>query len=1450
MGEVYEARDTSRDNCRVAIKFPRSNEPEASRRFRREIEASIRLKHANIVHAFEHGQEAGRLFLVMEFVHGKRLDELIQSEQPLPLARVARYLTGLAAGLEVAAQSRVVNRDIKPSNILIADDDQAKIVDYGLGLISDFDQGSFDTTRSGVTLGTPAYMAPEQFVDPHSATIAADVYALGCTIFYCLTARQPFLDLDLAGLHQRHATAPRPSICQTRSDIPEAFDRLVQRMMAVQPSKRPDPLEICQDVAVLLANGSHTPTPTAGVASSFDVRCPSCGELYHVDRSSLGMVLPCRNARCDPFKVEPNLIVSGQQTPQTVGPQFVEAMAVDDEDDDFDRMEWTSGNADVVAAGPAHDNTLHHVQGHAETVAHGGPAATSSDEGDFERALPPGQDRPDVVDAVADDDPFDTSPPEDTYYQPSAFPWRIALVAGVVLLGVFGVMGRMAYRRIYPPPEEVWDRIVADEFGLSHWELASANFAKLAQDYPAFPKNEYVPFFVELCDAQIAATTDPAQALLDRMNGIYKKYRDEEVYALYANYLYDLTERPVRRFLEEATRERNPAKIEQAKTAFELFSTVANSMKDDWVKDRIQKLDESLKDADAEVRRERARDLVLGDLKKLRESDATVDPDKAYARYDALRKEYPQLGKAKELEEALRQAEQFEVQQVTYEVAAQSPIESQDPPTTAQGREPSATLWLLNKQSLAQDKQMRASAVVLALARGVLYAFDERGTFLWARRLGIDCDGLPVRISETPTSPPLLLTASPGEGRLLALEERTGRVRWSYKLDGAVFTAPTIVPTLAADGDTVTRTCGLLPTATGEIHVLELVLGKRLGTIRVNKPLASGGKYDPLTRLVYFPAENKRLFAIDPKVLDDPSRPACRSVLFTNHPGGSLRSEPILAGPYLILNQAAGFDNTLLRVFRVHEGGFRSPHDAPLKEEALEGWTWLPPLVAPDRVTFVTDRGVVGAYGVNLNIDASEEEALYRMIDDPDAVKVDDDPARSLAVNSQEQLLWVVTGGKLQKRLLDVPSQRITTVWPKTGDSTSIEGIPVQESQTSSDGKTLYLTLMSPDGRGYTLSAVEAEGGKTLWSCALGHSLWSNPLVHDGHVLLVDHGGQIWRMKIPQGVVPADHVAPPFQPAVKGFSTAGMIASQFYLLGPAASPSHVVAVIDNGRRLAIFDVAQVLDPKRQQSAWNIVPLPASISGQPCLMGERLAVPCDDGNIQLCELNPQAPPAQLPTYRWRSADGLIGERPVLMSDGNQSLFILSDHGTVRRLALQRGDAGLWRFLEVGNAIKLTKAGFLPPDWSASNMLVADRDRTLHGVHWNDAAPEHWKVALPGRATMSPFVHGQSALVVLESRKVASIDIPSKELRWVSEPTPGRICGQPVASDEGLVVIDEAGQLTILNWDDGHTHRNRELPVAAGPATAAVPLGHDQFLVPLDDGTLLVLTSQAKPKHAEN
>lgn len=300
MGDVYRAIQPDMGARVVAIKIPKTSEPMLRSRFEREIAASARLEHPNIVRAYDRNDHAGWSYLVTEFVEGKLLTDLVQSEHPLPAGRVARLLAGVARGLAHAEGRGIVNRDIKPENILVdVKQDMAKILDYGLAHIADLDGNMGHVTRSGALLGTPSYMAPEQAKDAHGVTIAADVYSLGCTLFYCLVGRPPYLGPSLAELLHQHAKAPRPVLGRFRKDIPDELQTLLTQMMSVDPRRRPPPAETARRLEELgVRLGTATARSAPGADGMVETVCPSCGEVYRVRADTVGRSMPCPNSLC------------------------------------------------------------------------------------------------------------------------------------------------------------------------------------------------------------------------------------------------------------------------------------------------------------------------------------------------------------------------------------------------------------------------------------------------------------------------------------------------------------------------------------------------------------------------------------------------------------------------------------------------------------------------------------------------------------------------------------------------------------------------------------------------------------------------------------------------------------------------------------------------------------------------------------------------------------------------------------------------------------------------------------------------------------------------------------------------------------------------------------------------------------------------------------------------
>jgi serine/threonine protein kinase len=252
MGAVYLANDAKLDR-RVAIKVlpvQSVHDPDAVARFQREGKALAKLAHAGIVQAFDTEEDNGRHFLVMEFVEGKSLADVLKEQGRIPPTRAADYIYQAALALQHAHERGLVHRDLKPSNLLITAQGQVKMLDLGLARFLQDQIADPAQTREGMGLGTPDYAAPEQFRDAHAADARADIYALGCTLYQLLTGRVPFPGSSLSekyAAHQNKEAAPVEEVCP---DAPAGLALVVTRMMAKRPADR---FQSARDVADALS---------------------------------------------------------------------------------------------------------------------------------------------------------------------------------------------------------------------------------------------------------------------------------------------------------------------------------------------------------------------------------------------------------------------------------------------------------------------------------------------------------------------------------------------------------------------------------------------------------------------------------------------------------------------------------------------------------------------------------------------------------------------------------------------------------------------------------------------------------------------------------------------------------------------------------------------------------------------------------------------------------------------------------------------------------------------------------------------------------------------------------------------------------------------------------------------------------------------------------------------
>ncbi len=239
MGQVLKAQHRRMKRL-VALKLISGESlknPDAVRRFQREVQAAARLIHPNIVTAFDANEHEGMHYYVMEFVDGPDLGAVVRKHGALPVERAVNYVLQAARGLAYAHGKGIVHRDMKPSNLLVDQEGTVKILDMGLARM-DLGDEAFELTNDGQVLGTADYMAPEQALDTHAADARADIYSLGCTLYRLLTAEPMYAGETLMKKLLAHREAPLPNLLAKRAHIPEALDTIWRKMVAKRPQER------------------------------------------------------------------------------------------------------------------------------------------------------------------------------------------------------------------------------------------------------------------------------------------------------------------------------------------------------------------------------------------------------------------------------------------------------------------------------------------------------------------------------------------------------------------------------------------------------------------------------------------------------------------------------------------------------------------------------------------------------------------------------------------------------------------------------------------------------------------------------------------------------------------------------------------------------------------------------------------------------------------------------------------------------------------------------------------------------------------------------------------------------------------------------------------------------------------------------------------------------------
>jgi serine/threonine protein kinase len=243
MGTVYKAVHTLLKRV-VALKVLRPErlpDPRAVARFRREIKAAGQLAHPNVVQASDARKVRGLHFLVMEFVDGTDLAQVLAHHGPLPVPDACEVVRQAATGLHHAAEHGLVHRDVKPANLMLTQAGQVKVLDLGLAFLYRSRSAGATRTPDDYLAGTADYLAPELLLGRDAVDARADLYSLGCTFYELLTGRPPFSGPAYETVLQKlraHAHEPVPLVRKARRDVPRRLTAVLDRLLAKDPAGR------------------------------------------------------------------------------------------------------------------------------------------------------------------------------------------------------------------------------------------------------------------------------------------------------------------------------------------------------------------------------------------------------------------------------------------------------------------------------------------------------------------------------------------------------------------------------------------------------------------------------------------------------------------------------------------------------------------------------------------------------------------------------------------------------------------------------------------------------------------------------------------------------------------------------------------------------------------------------------------------------------------------------------------------------------------------------------------------------------------------------------------------------------------------------------------------------------------------------------------------------------
>jgi hypothetical protein len=723
----------------------------------------------------------------------------------------------------------------------------------------------------------------------------------------------------------------------------------------------------------------------------------------------------------------------------------------------------------------------------------------------------------------------------------------------------------------------------------------------------------------------------------------------------------------------------------------------------------------------------------------------------------------------------------------------------------------------------------RTSNVVLALARGVLYALDgDSGEVRWVRRVGVDTTMLPVHVPASAFQPELFLVLSSDGQSVTAVTADTGCMLWQQGLSGACVGQPVLVDRHL-----------LVPTLTGQVDEIEISGGVLQGSYDLGQPLVVGGVWQPGTSLVYFPADSYSVY-----VLDVAER-SCAAILYSGHAPGSLRGLPLILGRtaadngretaqasrispvapvtgrlFLLLNLASGAGSVEMHPYALP---IQQPDQKPLDLHiSVRGDSWAPPWHDAEKLALATDAGLLALYGIRQK--GNRERLLFPLLQDDYRLEGKNrennaaiSSGRALVVYADVENHWVVSGGKLQRLQATFTARSgpgLAPRWPQPIDVGSPRH--AGEVHIRADGRVaLILVTQELDGPTCSVRAVDADSGQVFWRRQLGMVPRTQP-AHAGDAVLVSDSTGMLLFRATQ---PSPDGS--WQPAGTFVET------------PDKRIGHWMRPRSEGFVHLSWNES-VLDVRLVDTKGGITvrthPLPAQPLGTPALGSDFVLLPLANGNtlrVPLGEGEATSGPD------WRGA-GVDESRPGhIVALGNNDFAIADGGRSITRL--HWGEANAWE--KIGDA-ELPQRVLTAPAVLGNRVLVADASSAVTMLEGERLAPRRrWSVGAD--ITTGPFVHAGGIGVIVGKNRLIWLDPNQEQSAWeYSFVAP--IVGQPELVEGLLLVADLQGGITALDPATGTpVGSGYRLKANEAPASAPLAFGPGQLFVPLMDGTAMVI-----------